>query len=109
MLLTVGLGFVLPLTDRLLCGIQLGVLYPINAEVEVKIYKVDGNESYEYDLERTFGYNGEANISYLILDNILLQGGYRHQRTHSKCDERNLDEWDVFHGITFSAVYLVGL
>ena len=106
---TIGVGYVYPFSDKLIFGLQFGLLYAM-PEVEYKDYLDDGNSG-DVDVKNTLGYTGEVNLSYLVTDNLLLQGGYRYQAIRFKTDDptedADINEWDRFHGLTISAVYIV--
>ncbi len=106
---TIGVGYVYPFSDKMIFGLQLGLLYAM-ADVEYTDYLDDGNSG-DVDMKNTLGYTGEVNLSYLVTDNLLLQGGYRYQAIRFKTDDpsedADINEWDRFHGVTISAVYIV--
>jgi hypothetical protein len=117
---TAGIGYIHPLSDRLFLGIQLGLLYVMpTVEYTDKFsddagnYSIEGDpvdgEQWEKDFDKTFGFNGEASLSYLIGESVIVQAGYRYQQIRIKMGEFDFDEWDTFHGVTLSAVYLIGL
>ncbi len=117
---TAGIGYIHPLSDRLFLGIQFGVLYVMpTVEFTDKFSDDTGNyspygdpvdgETWEKDFDKTFGFNGEASISYLIGESVIVQAGYRYQQIRIKMGEFDFDEWDSFHGVTLSALYLIGL
>jgi len=104
---TIGVGYVYPFTDKLIFGLQLGVLYAM-PDVEYKDYMVD--ESGDVDVKNSLGYTGEVNLSFLASEQFLLQAGYRYQAikfTTDSSEDANIDAWDQFHGVTISAVYIV--
>ncbi len=104
---TAGLGFVHPLTNSVFLGLQTGILYVIpKYESETKDNITGAKSSESSDLEKTFGVNLEASVSFLIKENIILQGGYRYQGMKIKNSDGSLDVWDSFHGVTLSALYL---
>ena len=120
MMPTAGIGYVHPLSDRLFLGLQLGVLYVMpTVEYTDKFSDDAGNyspygdpvdgETWEKDFDKTFGFNGEVSLSYLIGESVIIQAGYRYQQIRIKMGEFDFDEWDSFHGVTLAALYLNGL
>ena len=104
---TIGIGYVYPFTDKMIFGLQLGVLYAMT-DVEYKNYIWD--ESGDVDVENSPGYTAEANLSFLASDQFLLQGGFRYQAIKFKTESgevADIDAWDQFYGITISAVYII--
>jgi len=97
-----GASLAFPLSDTLLLGLQTGGFYVIPS-FEESGYR-------EYDMKNTFGFNAEANISYLLSPEWILQGGYRFQRFNVEFGEsEGIDETftDTFHGLTIGAVYTI--
>ena len=104
---TVGVGYVYPFTDKLIFGLQLGLLYAM-PDVEYKDYLWD--ESGDVDVKNSLGYTGEVNLSFLASEQFLLQAGYRYQAikfTTDSSEDADIDAWDQFHGVTISAVYII--
>lgn len=109
---SIGAGVMLPLTDNLFTGIQLGVLYIIpDAYYTITTYGVMTTEKSNLNFENTFGFNGEASLSYLIGSSIIIQAGYRYQSIKLKTDDTRLalNEWDTFHGVTASVMYMISI
>lgn len=118
---TAGIGYVHPLTDKLFFGAQLGLLYVMpTVEFTDKFsddagnYSIDGDpvdgEEFEKDFDSTLGFNGELAISYLVGESLIVQAGYRYQQMRfKKGGDIDFDEWDTFHGVTLTAVYLLAL
>lgn len=105
---TIGVGYVYPFTDKLIFGLQLGVLYAMT-DVEYKDYLNNG-ETGDVDVKNSLGYTGEVNLSFLASEQFLLQAGYRYQAikfTTDSSEDADIDAWDQFHGVTISAVYIV--
>ena len=53
------------------------------------------------------GFNGEANLNYLLSPEWLLQGGYRFQLYPVKPEGIDETFKDVFHGLTIGPVYTI--
>jgi len=99
---TIGVGYVYPFTDKVIFGLQLGILYAM-PDVEYKDYLY--GESGDVDVENTLGYTGEVNLSFLASEQFLLQAGYRYQAikfTTDSSEDADIDAWDQFHGVSRS-------
>lgn len=102
---TIGIGFSYPLSNSLVAGLQLGILYVIPT-VEMEN---DMANSMELETENTFGFNGETAISYLVTQNLIIELGYRlqvYEYTANVPGDPAGDTTDLTHGIVLSAYYL---
>ena len=102
---TLGIGFSYPLSNSLVAGLQLGILYVIPS-VEVEY---DAGGSMELETENSFGFNGETAISYLVTQNLIIELGYRlqvYEYTANVPGDPAGDTRDLTHGVVVSAYYL---
>ena len=102
---TAGIGLSYPLSNTLVGGLQLGVLYVIPS-VEMES---DTRGSMKLDAENSFGFNGEAAISYILTQSVILELGYRvqvYEYTANISNEFSGDTRDLTHGVVVSAYYL---
>jgi len=105
---TIGIGFVYPVSDKLVLSTQMGVLYSIPT-LEMK--DSDGKR-HDIWTEGTVGFNGEFAINYQPTVNLIFQLGYRYQ--YFRLDAKALDDQysgktesdDITHGPTVSAVWV---
>ncbi len=103
---TAGVGFVYPAYEKLVLGLQLGVLYSIP---ELKMTN-SANETFDIWPRPSLGFNGEASLNYQPTSNWILQLGYRYQIF--QLEARSPERWeetksnDITHGFIFSAVYV---
>lgn len=103
---TGGVGFVYPITDKLALGLQLGLLYTIP-----DLTMID-NDGTTYDIwpRGDFGFNGEFNINYRLIDHLIFQLGFRYQ--HFQLEARMPETWekiesdDITYGPTLSAIWV---
>ncbi|MFW5771262.1 MAG: hypothetical protein ACOCX9_07475 [Spirochaetota bacterium] len=102
---TLGIGFSYPLSNSLVAGLQLGILYVIpSVEIEQ-----DPGGSMAVETENSFGFNGETAISYLVTQNLIIELGYRlqvYEYTANIPDDPSGDARDLTHGVVVSAYYL---
>jgi long-subunit fatty acid transport protein len=106
---TAGIGLTYPVHEKVVLGLQLGVLYAVP---ELEITDQDNITRNLYP-QPSFGYNSEANISFQPLERLVLQLGYRYQifslETVNIVDSDALEKWDSYditHGCTMSVVYV---
>jgi hypothetical protein len=109
---TVGIGYVHPLSDTMVIGIQGGLLL-VNGNMGYKemLWPGEGYGGYDY-FDTTVGFNGELSLSYMIKQKVILQAGYRYQTMKLKADfnaGEKLDDTDTVHGVVVSAVYMFDL
>ena len=102
-----GVGFVYPAYDKLVLGLQLGVLYAIP---ELSITD-DEDKTYDIWPRPNLGFNGEISLNYQPYSDWIVQLGYRYQIF--QLEARSPERWeiktvsnDITHGITISAVYV---
>ena len=96
-----GAGFAIPVSDTVLLGLQAGGFYVISSFED---------QAYEYEMENMFGFNAEANLSFLLSPQWIMQGGYRFQRFSVEFAETDAPDetfTDTFHGLTIGAVYAI--
>ena len=103
---TAGIGLAYPIHEKVALGLQLGILY---ADIDLKIKDEEG-ETFDIWPRSTWGFNGEATISYQPKDNLILQIGYRYQIW--QLEARRPQSWekivsdDITHGVTALVVTL---
>jgi hypothetical protein len=102
---TAGLAFAYQIINKLTAGIQFGLLYVISD------YKLtpSGSEEEKVDVDNGYGINIEPNLSYFLLDCVMLQFGVRYQIYNVKFTD--LEGWsgsknDKFLGVTLGAMYV---
>ncbi|HOP62451.1 MAG TPA: hypothetical protein PK358_01865 [Spirochaetota bacterium] len=108
---TAGAGYVFPVSESIFLGLQAGVIYIIPEYTTETTDNISGEKSdHSATLDKTFGINLEAAASFLFMENLIFQAGYRYQGMrvkHTASDEDDsIDVWDSFQGVTFSALYL---
>ena len=100
---TAGIGVAYPISDTLVLGGQLGVLYAI------PYAEVDGIQDETF--ESTVGFTGEATVSVLKRQGMIVQVGYRFQQVGVAFDLDGLpgaeNYKDTFHGLTLAVIYLL--
>jgi long-subunit fatty acid transport protein len=98
---TVGIAFAYPILEKLIIGIQAGILYVISD------YN-DKTDNKKINTDNSWGINIEPIISYPVTDNILLQLGARYQIYSVKFTDSDLGvtKNDQFLGATFAVIYL---
>ncbi len=106
MIPTVGVGYIHPVHEKVVLGVQLGVLYTIS-ELDMK-----NSEGQTFDIwpHSSLGFNGEVNVNYQPIRDLVLQLGYRYQ--HFTLEARSPGRWnttvsdDVTYGVTVSVLYV---
>jgi hypothetical protein len=103
---TIGVGAVYPLTEKLVLGGQLGLLYSI---MDLKITNSAGTRENIWPHPGP-GFNGELSVTYQLQRTILTQLGYRYQvfTVEARGPGRDTIEksYDITQGLTFTAMYL---
>ncbi len=98
---TAGIALGGSLTDSIVLGIQLGIMYIIPD------YKYEGEK---LKADNSIGYTVEPNLSFLISENFMLQTGVRYQIYNAKFNDTkndlNVTKNDQMLGVTASAVFM---
>lgn len=97
---TIGLGVNYPVSDKLLLGLQGGLLYVMSS------INLNGSDMETGNL---IGFNFEVSGSYVLNADWILQGGYRFQKFNIEFIDylgtTDIESSDVFHGLTIGALY----
>lgn len=102
---TVGVGFVYPIFEKLVMGLQAGVGLALT---ELEMEEPEG-ETFDISPDASITYNGEFTLTFLPINDLLIQLGFRAQVWYLKA--RNPGWWeeteseDITWGPTISAVY----
>lgn len=103
---SVGLGGFFPLHEKLVAGLQLGLLYAIP---DLKITE-DSSGAENIKPWPKPGFNVEGSLTYQLSGNIVLQAGYRYQvfelEARGPGREYTTESYDITQGWTLSAVYV---
>jgi len=102
---TVGLAAVYPLTDSLIAGIQAGFLYAVLDDLKLE---APGQPDDSMNMKNGLGFNAEIGLNYILMENVMIQGGFRYQQVQVVPDQPNPPKSsDRFFGITLGAVYMI--
>jgi len=106
---TIGIGAIYPVHEKVVIGLQLGILYA------VPDLEITDQDDYTRNLwpQPSFGYNIEPNVTFQPLERLIFQLGYRYQvfslETVNIVDGDTLSKWDSYditHGVTLTGVYV---
>jgi hypothetical protein len=103
---TVGIGFVYPVSDKWVFGLQAGVGLAL---IELEMKDSDG-ETFDISPDASITYNGELALTFLPMKDWIVQLGFRAQAWYLKA--RSPKRWeeteseDITWGPTISAVYV---
>lgn len=102
---TLGIGFVYPISDKLALGLQAGAGIAL---IELELEDPDG-ETFDISPAASIAYNGEFTITYLPINHLIVQLGFRAQLWYLKArspewwEETESEDWT--YGPTLSVVY----
>src|SRR4030042_5586599 len=103
---TVGFGIAYPVFDKLVLGVQGGIGLAL---IDLTMKNPDGS-NFDIDPKYAFSYNGEANLNFLPIKNLIVQLGFRYQEWYLKA--RSPQRWetteskDVTYGPTLTVVFV---
>lgn len=102
---SVGVGGFYPMHEKVVAGLQLGLIYSIP---DLKISE-DSTGTDNIKPWPNLGFNTECTLTYQPLSNFILQLGYRYQvftmEARGPGREDITESYDITQGWTFSAVY----
>lgn len=100
---TIGVGAVYPLMDNLVASGQFGLLYTIPGDSTTKVL----GASEKTKMKNKFGFNFELGVNFMVVDNLILQAGFRYQQITIQAKEDDKADDDKFYGLTLGAVYMI--
>jgi hypothetical protein len=102
---TLGVGFVYPIFQKLVLGLQAGVGLALT---ELEMTDPDGAK-FDISPDASITYNGEFTISWLPIEHLIIQAGLRGQMWYLKARSpkwwEETESEDVTWGPTISAVF----
>ena len=113
---TVGIGAVVPFSDKLSAGVNLGVGYMIptlNFSTSETLNTTE--DSGNINAENSWCHYGDINLSYMVFKGFILQLGYKYQvftlKTSGSFEVSGQtvdfgEERDIFHGVTLAGIVI---